>query len=99
MNPAEQEALFLQVRKRFPDAPVLWASGYVHGVVDEDGGQILPPREYRERASEDYDSYAVGYTDGFLDARGDDCLQAPWARECVDSGHPYAFRWWWKGRR
>ena len=45
MNPAEQEALFLKVRERFPDFTARWASGYVHGVVDE--GEMAMPAKAR----------------------------------------------------
>jgi len=95
MNPAEQEALFLKVRERFPDFTARWASGYVHGVVDE-GEMAMPPREYRKRL----DHYAEGYLRGFMDARGEDCLGRRWARKYrYTQGVDLAFRWWWEGRR
>ena len=92
MTSTEQEALFAKVRKRFPDNHVRWASGYVHGVVDE-AEKVGPPREYRER--EDY--YAEGYCCGFMDARGSDCWSQRWAKAILYR-YRSEFRWWWKGR-
>lgn len=91
MNPAEQLALFKKVRRRFYRLhDKRWASGYVHGVVDE-AACCRPDTHYRAAAATE--SYAAGYLQGFTDARGTDAAEESWW-----SGGKINFRWWWKYR-
>ena len=92
MTPAEQEQLFVDVRRKFPDWTGRKASGYVHGVADALAdkpidqthvltfGQNNPPAPYGD-----------GYVYGYYDAAGFDDVTGGPARmpaNVVD------FQWW-----
>lgn len=90
MNPAEQLALFKKVRRKFRWTDERWASGYVHGVVDEEL-HCRPDKYYVTSLANNH--YAGGYLQGFTDARGTDALKESWC-----AGGKIRFRWWWKYR-
>lgn len=90
MNPAEQAKLFKKVRRKFRRNSERWASGYVHGVVDE-GLHCRPDKDYWTNSG--IDKYAAGYMQGFTDALGTDALKESWY-----PGTRIRFRWWWGHR-
>ena len=69
MTPSQQEQLFAAVRKARPYRPVRWASGYVHGVADQELDR--PPNSaylcLRFRARYPYGwGYFLGYADAVM---------------------------------
>jgi hypothetical protein len=76
MTPSEQEALFIQLRRRFPDWSSTFTSGYVHGASDE--GDRRQPRKGYLGAARRHDEYALGYIVGFAIRRGIDAEQERW---------------------
>ena len=92
MLPDQQEALFQQVRKRYPGWSLKQASGYVHGVVD--GFKRPAPRRVYIRKCQRDKPYALGYIKGFVDAFGPDALFAPWAGGVYWPKIDTAFLWW-----
>lgn len=90
---SDQEKLFKRIRKRFKDRPKKWASGYLHGILDE-AKREKPDRAYLGMTRHEYNS---GYIYGFIDARGIDVKQDAWYQRLVDKlGHKIEFQWYLK---
>jgi len=91
MTPAEQEALFVKVQKRWPHWSEHKVSGYVHGVMDE--ARYVRPHRYYVTMYTPKHSYSVGYIFGFIDARGEDAFTDPQLKR-FKSQRALAYEWW-----
>jgi hypothetical protein len=76
MSPLDQEKLFKQLRSIHPQWPILFLSGYIHGVNDEES-RACPLDAQIQKASE-LDRYGLGYLLGFAMHRGIDAEMEPW---------------------
>jgi hypothetical protein len=66
MTNKQQEALFVEVLRTHPKRSRQWASGYVHGTLDETIRRDPNPTYLAKD-----DDYAQGYGRGWRDHRGD----------------------------
>ena len=83
MTQEDQEKLFAQVRERWPDWPIVQASGYVHGVNDAKRGMDKPQAEYQRAYKRGTHDYANGYMIGFIGEYGPDAREMEWAQDML----------------
>lgn len=92
MTGPDQDKLFRRICARYFVFSKTWASGYLHGLLDED--LLMTPKAAILARAEADDDYASGYCWGFADARGEDVLEQRWTARLGIVGTSLNYCWW-----